>query len=186
MKVIKRFTFTSMKKNIIFLCLIGLLTSHQVAWAQDKALPNNLKLKQIDGNEWVNLTDRLNTEGATIISFWATWCKPCISELNNIQEEYETWQKDTKVKLIAISIDDSRSSDRVKGFVNTRGWDFEVLADLNGDVNRALGVNSVVPYTFILDKEGKIVYTHTSYLAGNEQEYLEIITKIANNEPIKR
>jgi cytochrome c biogenesis protein CcmG, thiol:disulfide interchange protein DsbE len=175
-----------MKKSIVFLCFICFLTSLQVASAQDKTIPTSLKLKKIDGNEWIDLTEQLNTEGATIISFWATWCKPCLSELNAIQEEYEAWQKDTKVKLIAISIDDSRSSDRVKGFVKTRGWDFEVLVDLNGDANRALGVNSVVPYTFILDKDKKIVYTHTSYLAGDEQKYLEIITQIANNEPIKR
>jgi peroxiredoxin len=175
-----------MKKIIIFLYFIGFLTAPQAATAQDKSVSEHLKLKKIDSNEWVDLKEKLNTEGATIISFWATWCKPCISELNAIQDEYETWQKDTKVKLIAISIDDSRSSDRVNGFVKTRGWDFEVFIDLNGDANRAFGVNSVVPYTFILDKDKKIVYTHTSYLAGDEDKYLEIITQIANNEPIKR
>lgn len=169
----------------ILLFFFGVGVVDALAQATNK-LPSKLMIKKNDRNEWVELQELLNTEGATIISFWATWCKPCIMELNAINEEYAAWQNDTKVKLIAISIDDSRSSERVKAFAKTSNWEFDTYIDLNGEVNRAMGVNSIIPYTFILDKEGNIVYTHTSYMAGDESKYLEIITKIANNELIKK
>lgn len=173
-------------KNFAFIWLLffGLGVGSTLAQTTKK-LPSNLVVKKNDRNEWVELQELLNVEGATIISFWATWCKPCLMELNAINEEYASWQNDTKVKLIAISIDDSRSSERVKAFAKTSGWEFDTYIDLNGEVNRAMGVNSIIPYTFILDKEGNIVYTHTSYMPGDESKYLEIITKIANNEIIK-
>ena len=58
--------------------------------------------------------DKLSNDGKPmIIDFWATWCKPCIEELNAIHEEYATWQKETGVKLVTVSLDDARTMSRV-------------------------------------------------------------------------
>ena len=105
-----------------------------------------------------------------VISFWATWCKPCIKELNNIAEVYEDWQDETGVKVIAISIDDARNMSKVKPKVNALLWDYEVYCDPNGDLKRAMGVGSV-PHTFLLNENKEIVYLYTGYKDGDEYDY---------------
>ena len=102
-----------------------------------------------------------------VISFWATWCSPCKKELNNIAEVYEDWQDETGVKLIAVSIDDSRNKHKVKPYVDSKGWEYEVYIDANQDLKRAMNVNNV-PYIFLVDGNGKIVYEHNNYVPGDE------------------
>lgn len=102
-----------------------------------------------------------------VISFWATWCSPCKKELNNIAEVYEDWQDETGVKLIAVSIDDARNKHKVKPYVDSKGWEYDVYIDANQDLKRAMNVNNV-PYIFLVDGNGKIVYEHNNYVPGDE------------------
>ena len=106
----------------IDLCYIG------VAAAQ---LPS-VVIKDIDGK--AVKTDTLSNNGKPfIIDFFATWCKPCNRELTAISEVYEEWQKETGVKVIAVSIDQAQNINKVKPLVDNHGWPFEVLLDPNGD-----------------------------------------------------
>jgi peroxiredoxin len=146
-----------------------------VTFAQEK-LPN-VVLKDIDGNA-VNLSEIKNDGKPFVINFWATWCAPCKRELNTISDLYEDWQKETGVKIYAISIDDQRTVDKVKPYVSAQGWEYEVLLDTNGDLKRALGVNNV-PFTFLVDGKGNIVWKHNNYNPGDENELFEKIKKLA-------
>jgi cytochrome c biogenesis protein CcmG/thiol:disulfide interchange protein DsbE len=113
-----------------------------------------------------------------VISFWATWCKPCVKELNAYSDNYDDWVEETGVRLIAISIDDTRSSGRVSPYVKARGWQFEVFLDENADFKRAMNVPNV-PHTFLVNGEGKIVWQHTSYVEGDEEELYEKLLELA-------
>jgi len=136
--------------NKIFLSLsLSLIIS--IGYSQ---LPN-INLKDVNGVT-KNLSKFSNNGNPIIISFWATWCKPCKAELNTIAEEYDDWTDETGVKLIAVSIDDARSSTRVEPYINAQGWEYLVLLDPNGDLKRAMNVNNV-PHTFLVDGNGKIV-----------------------------
>ncbi len=137
----------------------------------------NIKLKDVEGNS-VSISEISNNGNPIIISFWATWCKPCKAELNAIAEEFEDWVDETGVKLIAISIDDARSSSRVEPYVNAMGWEYTVLMDPNGDMKRAMNVNNV-PHTFLLNGEGKIVWDHNNYSPGDENELYHEVVKYA-------
>ena len=142
----------------------------------------SVEVKTLDGSTFN--TSNLSNEGKPmVISFWATWCKPCIKELNTMSELYEEWQKETGVKIIAVSIDDSRRMSGVSPLVNANGWDFMILLDPNSDFKRAMGVN-IPPQTFVLDGSGNIVWTHTGFTEGGELELIEVIRKISKNEPI--
>ena len=137
--------------NKIFLSLsLSLIIS--IGYSQ---LPN-INLKDVNGVT-KNLSKFSNNGNPIIISFWATWCKPCKAELNTIAEEYDDWTDETGVKLIAVSIDDARSSTRVEPYINAQGWEYLVLLDPNGDLKRAMNVNNV-PHTFLVDGNGKIVW----------------------------
>lgn len=140
-------------------------------------LPQNVVVKDMEGKT-VDISTLSNDGKPMIISFWATWCKPCKEELNTIAEEYEDWVEETGVKLVAVSIDDARSTARVEPYVNQQGWEYQVLLDPNGDFKRALNVNNV-PHTFLLDGSGKIVWNHNNYAMGDEEELHEELLKIA-------
>ena len=137
-----------------------------------------VNLKTLDGQN-VNTSSIENDGKPIIISFWATWCSPCKRELNNINDVYEDWVEETGVKVIAISIDDSRQVFKVGPYVEGVAWEFDVLLDTNGDFKRAMNVNNV-PFTFIMDGEGKIVYKHNNYAEGDEDEMYEKILEMVN------
>ena len=139
-------------------------------------------IKTIDGKAFN--TSKIENDGPIIIDFWATWCKPCVKELEAIAESYEDWQDETGVKIYAVSIDNARSMGKVAPFVNGKGWEYEVLLDPNGDFKRAMNVVNV-PHVFLLDKDGKIVYQHTTYAEGDEDELFELVKKVAKGESIK-
>ena len=114
-----------MKKNILFFAAILFVGT---VMAQNAKLPTGISLKTLDGKT-IESSIIQNDGKPMIISFWATWCKPCNRELNAIKEVYEDWQEETGVKLVAISIDDARSSSKVKPHVDGNGWDYEVYLD---------------------------------------------------------
>ena len=173
-----------MKKLLsISVCLLALIS---ISFAQGdpadggkKKLPS-AKVKDLTG-KWVNATAFENDGKPIIISFWATWCKPCILELMTIADEYEDWQDETGVKLIAVSIDDARNASKVKPFVDGREWDYEVYIDENQDLKRGMGVNNV-PHTFVINGNGEIVWQHASYSPGDEEELLEVIQNVAEGK----
>jgi alkyl hydroperoxide reductase subunit AhpC len=139
-------------------------------------------VKTFDG-KIVNTAKFANDGKPMIISFWATWCKPCKKELDAIAEEYAQWQKETGVKLIAVSIDDSRSSSKVGTDAKSHNWEYEVYLDENQDFKRAMNVNNV-PHTFVIDGKGNIVWQHNSYAEGDEDHLLEIVKKVAKGEKV--
>ncbi len=159
-------------KSISILSILFFITTLVIA--QDN-LPN-VVLKDVYGKA-INISEISNDGKPVVINFWATWCSPCKRELNAISEIYEDWQEETGVKIYAIAVDDQRTVDKVKPYINMQGWDFEVLLDTNGDLKRAMGVNNV-PFTFLLDGEGKIVAKHDSYKPGDEEELYEKIMKL--------
>lgn len=150
--------------------------------AGDMAKLPAVNVKDLKGKN-VNMGTVSNDGKPIIISFWATWCKPCIQELDNISDLYPDWQKETGVKLIAISIDDARNSSKVAPFVKGRAWLYDVYLDENSDFKRRMNVNNV-PHTFLLDGNGEIVWQHTSYAPGDEAHLYERVKKLANGEKI--
>ena len=134
-------------------------------------------LKTIDGQSI--RTDTLSNNGKPmIISFFATWCKPCNRELDAISEVYEEWQEETGVKLVAISIDQAQNINKVKPLVDQHEWPYEtVLLDPNSELKRQLGIQ-MIPYVLIIDGQGKIVYKHNGYTDGAEDELIEKVREL--------
>ncbi len=165
-----------MKKFILLLVFPALLFSFADGNDKGKAIPN-VTLKDVNGNE-VKTGEIKNDGNPIIINFWATWCSPCKRELEAINEVYEDWVDETGVVLYAVSIDDEKTKSRVKPYVDGKGWDYVVLLDPNSDFKRALGVNNP-PQTFLVNGEGKIVWTHNSYSPGDEEELYEKLLEVA-------
>jgi len=154
---------------------LSLLLAVGFALSLHAQLPS-VTLKSIDGK--TVKTDTLSNNGKPfIIDFFATWCKPCNRELSAISEVYDDWQKETGVKVIAVSIDQAQNINKVKPLVDNNGWPYEVLLDPNSDFKRALGIQ-MIPYTLIIDGQGNIVYKHNGYTDGAEEELIEKVREL--------
>ena len=161
-----------MKKIII--SALALFISFST-YSQSRTLPS-IKVGTLDGNS-INIQEIENDGNPIVINFWATWCKPCKKELNNISEIYEEWQDETNVKLVAISIDDSRSMSKVGPYINASDWEYDIYLDPNGELKRAMGV-STVPHTFLLNGKKQIVWQHRGYVDGDEEKLFSEIKKL--------
>ena len=159
----------------IVISLLFLICSFQaMAQSNLRNLPD-VELKTLAG-ENVKSTSLINSEGLTIINFWATWCKPCVLELNSIAEVLADWKKEINLRFLAVSIDDSRNTSKVGPLVNGKSWPFEIFLDPNSEFKRALNVNNI-PHTFLLNSKGEILWQHNSYSPGDEDELFEVIRK---------
>lgn len=158
-------------KNLFYILVFGVFFT---ANAQ-KEMPK-ITLKS-NANKSVNIfKDFAEKDKVYVFSFWATWCGPCISELEAINELYEDWQKELKVEVVAISIDDSRTVKRVKPLLKGKNWPYTVLLDTNQDLKRALSIVNV-PYTVVV-KNQKIVHIQNGYTQGEEKELFEKLKKL--------
>lgn len=154
-----------MKKTLLsFLIFINL-----VAYSQHQ-LPN-VKLKNLKG-ELVNTNlDYQKKDVLYVYSFWATWCAPCVQELDAISEVYGDWKRKINIELIAISVDDSRTEKRVKPMVNGKGWEYSILLDTNQEFKRSLSIANV-PYIVVV-KNNEIVYVQNGHSPGGENEFFD-------------
>lgn len=155
------------------------------AYSQDKQggmgthIPT-VDVKTLDG-EVMSTKMFYDGEHPYIVSLWATWCKPCMEELDAISLVYEDWVEEFGVKLYAVSIDDSRSASKVAPVVRAKGWEYVVLQDVNSDLKRALNVVDV-PFLCIFNQNGDLVWSHTSYATGGEEEVYQVLKNLFKSE----
>ena len=169
-----------MKKYLIsFLVIFFVLNA--IAQNDNSSLSSlpEITLKNIDGKD-VKISDYGANQKITVISFWATWCKLCSKELKNMNVLLEDWVEDYNLELVAISLDDSRNAAKVKPTVNALNWDFDVLLDPNGELQRAMNVANP-PVTFLVNQSGQIVYTHRGYVEGDEYDLENHIKELVSD-----
>lgn len=137
-----------------------------------------VKIKTVDNSTSIDAST-LKHDGPVVISFWATWCAPCKKELEALNDYYVDLTEETNVKVYAISVDDARTVGLVKNLVDTRGWEYEIYLDPNGDLQRAMGVNNV-PHTLVYSANGELIYTSNAYNPGDEHHLMEKIREAAS------
>lgn len=161
---------------ILFLIIIFSIPAFSQGDSEGIRKGPNFKTENFDGESF-----ELNPEvgdGPILLSFWATWCKPCLDELNEYKKLYKEY-KDKGFKMFAIATDDERTVSKVKPLAKSKGYDFPVLLDTNMDISRLYYAQSV-PYSVILDKKGMIIYSHLGYMKGDEIKVKEIISSELN------
>lgn len=157
-------------KKIIYTLLFTLSFSSVIA--QSTSLPTT-KVRDLNGKQ-VSFNEIFEKGKYTLVSFWATWCIPCKQEIKNIKTMLPQWTQQVNLNYVTISIDDARATAMVKTYAKSQGWTFPTYVDPNSDLKRSLNFQNV-PYTIIVDPNGNIVYQHTGYEEGAENELFEKI-----------
>lgn len=151
-----------MKTLALFLLFVGNFMYSQQEFP-------TVNVKSIDG-ETITTSSFNEKDKLYVFSFWATWCAPCIQELEAISEVYEDWKTQLNVEIIAVATDDSRTQKRVKPLVNGKGWSYTVLLDSNQDLKRKLSIANI-PYLIVV-KNNQIVFVQNGHTPGAEEELL--------------
>lgn len=154
-----------MKKiSALALCLFASVAMH----AQVAELPTTV-VKDVSTGKKIAFNQTFEKGKVTIVSFWATWCVPCKKEINNIRKKMAGWKQEADFNYVTVSIDESRAEGLVRSYAKSQGWDFPYYQDANSDLKRSLNFQNV-PYTIIIDKNGKVAFMHTGYEEGGENE----------------
>ena len=156
-------------KTLLTFTFISLITLNINA---QKKIPN-VNIKTLQGKT-ISSQSLIKEEMPVVISFWATWCKPCLIEMEAFSENYEDWQEEKSFNFIAVSTDDSRSSSRVKSLAAGKGWPFDIYLDTNQEFKRALNINNV-PFLIVINNKGNIIYEHSGYTSGDEFELFDFL-----------
>jgi len=136
----------------------------------------NFQLKDIENS--TQSFDRLKGEKLTLIDFWASWCKPCmkaIPELNKIYEMYT----DKGIQVIGINCDGPRSVSKVAPLSKSLQIKYPVLLDLDSKVMNDLNLMAF-PTLILVNTEGKILWIHEGYVSGDAEIIIAEIEKNLN------
>jgi len=135
-----------------------------------------LRLPDLDGRI-VALSSVLD-RGPVVLDFWATWCKPCLAAIPELNALYEDLGPEG-LQVIGINEDGQRNAAKVKPFVRAQGIRFPVLLDLNRAAQSRLNATAL-PTTLLLDREGNVVHTSFGYRPGEvAQLRAKIVTLLA-------
>lgn len=162
-----------MKNLLVLLCCIMSLCN-----ATAQSIPD-VRVENTDGK--VISTVSLAGSKPLIISFWSIACKPCLQELNAINDQLEEWREKADFDVVAVSIDDVRLKATAKARATAMGWDFICLFDANQALKRAMNV-SLIPQSFVVDADGNIVFSHSGYTPGSEQLLIDKVAEIGKEK----
>ena len=166
-----------MKRFFSLLCL-----ALAVSLASAQQLPD-VKVENAQG-KIVSVRD-LAQGKPMIISYWSIACKPCIQELNAINDALAEWREEAQFEVVAVSVDDARLKASAKAIASSRGWEFICVYDENQELKRAMNV-SLTPQSFVVDGEGNIIFSHSGYTPGSEQLLFDKIVELKKGQKKKK
>ncbi|MEO8338214.1 MAG: TlpA disulfide reductase family protein [Nitrospirota bacterium] len=172
-------------RTFVGLVLLAALTALPVfdGWSMGSRVPSvgmqaeDFQLADLDGK-----TQSLSQYRGKIVlvNFWATWCKPCTTEMPAMQASFD---KLRDKGLVVLAVNELEDDARVREHITQYGHTFPVLMDRDNKVANQFGVFGL-PVSVFIDQEGRV----QEYLKGGlltEQKIEEIVARIQKNEPIK-
>ena len=107
-----------------------------------------------------------------ILSFWASWCPPCLKDLDTLATADDALRKEG-IRVVAINVDRAHELSTVEKLVETRSWEFPVVLD---STQRALGSyfsTKSVPVSAVIDADGVLQELHLSWDDGDAEQLIE-------------
>jgi peroxiredoxin len=149
-------------KKILTLTLVLFFMVSTKAFSQ----AYDFDLQDLDGNS-VKLSEQLK-KGPVFLQFWATWCVPCKEEMKVLNVLYEKY-KDSGFVFVAVSIDDQKSSSKVKPYIESKGYKFTTVYDTDKSVFSNYGGQDP-PFSIFIDKKGNVIKSYSGYIQGDDEK----------------
>jgi peroxiredoxin len=135
------------------------------ARAQTREAPV-FRIPAIDGTT-LDLREQRGT--VVLLNFWATWCVPCLTELEAFRTLHARYAA-RGFTVLAVSVDQPQTAARVRSFAQARAFPFPVLLDPDEAVYRLYG-GAVMPTSVLIDAEGRIAHRKEGYQPGDEADW---------------
>jgi len=119
--------------------------------SQEGYMAPRFSLRNLKGN-MEGLDDHLGK--VIVVNFWATWCVPCVKEMPSFENLYRRYRSQG-LTLLAVSLDKGDST-KVQEFADKHKLSFPILLDTKG-VAEKLYPSFSIPFTYVIDKEGRVV-----------------------------
>ena len=116
-----------------------------------------------------------------VISFWATWCKPCKRELDDLKKIYKDRKADG-LEVLAIATDGPETFSEIRGVVKRHKWKFPILPDKEGSATSILNPRGTVPYSMYIDRQGRIAHSHEGYNQGDAEKMIARIQALLDEK----
>jgi peroxiredoxin len=157
-----------MRRHAILIVAASLVAA--IAGAQPPAFPGagaaaTFETRTIAG-EKLSLSELL-AEGPVVLDFWATWCKPCLTSLPEL-EKLSRKHRERGLRVVAISIDGPRNFSKVRLFANKLGLTMPLVIDRDERLQQLYQVKAA-PTTFLIGKDGRIAWHRQGYLPGDAE-----------------
>jgi thiol-disulfide isomerase/thioredoxin len=141
---------------------------------QQKENPSMVDFSWRENGKDIKLSDYKGK--VIVVNFWATWCGPCRKELPSLSQ-ISSELKDKDFKLIGVSVDQEQAD--LKGFLKSYDLSYSIVHKpdkLLEQYMSAAGQNqNVIPQTYIIDKNGKVVEVVIG--ARTKSDFLSLINK---------
>ena len=99
-----------------------------------------------------------------VLSFWASWCGPCVINMPVMQAISEQFEG----LAVIVGMNVAEEPGRVRDFIAERGITYKIGLDESGDIHRNLYPSAGIPYIVIIDGDGEITET---FLGGRENMF---------------
>jgi len=137
----------------------------------------DFRLTDLDGNQQSLSQHRGKI---VLLNFWATWCKPCTTEMPAMQSAYDKLRDKGFVVLAVNELEDDA---KVREHIAQYGHTFPVLMDRDNKVANQFGVFGL-PVSVFIDQQGRV----QEYIKGGlltEQKIYDVVARIQKQEPVK-
>ena len=152
-----------MAKICLFIIVGSLLSADD--FSKNKEMIPNVNLKDINKKK-VNLVEA-SKDYYVLINFWNMACEPCKKEMKFLNQFHEKYNEHG-FKVISINMDTPRSMSKVKKYVKSSKYSFEVFQDPRMNVFKKMG-GSIMPFVVIADNKGNVVNKHIGFNLGDEK-----------------
>jgi peroxiredoxin len=154
-----------------------------VAWSMGSRVP--VVGTPVEDFQLVDLSGKMQSLSQyrgkiVLVNFWATWCKPCTTEMPAMQAIYDKLRDKGFVVLAVNELEDDA---KVREHIKQYGHTFPVLMDRDNKVANQFGVFGL-PVSVFIDQEGRV----QEYIKGGlltEQKIDETVARIQKQEPVK-
>jgi peroxiredoxin len=168
--------------GMVSLCVM-LLISSGVVWGMGSRVPavgtaaEDFRLVDLEGKQQSLSQYRGKV---VLVNFWATWCKPCTTEMPAMQATYDKLREKGFVVLAVNELEDEA---KVREHIKQHGHTFPVLMDRDNKVANQFGVFGL-PVSVFIDEKGVV----QEYIKGGlltEQVILDAVARIQKPEAMK-